>query len=46
MRFASLVLGGIVAAIAWLSLLVATGFSGVVVGLGLLGMVVLMGRTA
>lgn len=41
MRFFALLLTGLVWSVVWLVLLLVTGFSGAVVGLGLLGMLLL-----
>ncbi|MBV9278728.1 MAG: hypothetical protein JOZ41_01480 [Chloroflexi bacterium] len=43
-RVVTLTLAGLICSTLWLSLLVASGFSAAAVSVGLLGMLVLMGR--
>jgi hypothetical protein len=45
-RLLALILAGLLCALVWLAVLVVTGFSTPVLGIGLLGVLMLMGRSA
>lgn len=45
MRFVAQILIGLICATLWLAMLVATGFSSLIIGMGLLAALVLMNRS-